>query len=228
MEGQVSRKIQKIGAVRLASYLAFQVLTFLEVSVVTGSEDGPFVESCTKRKNPVLRPIPAWRANFCKAESVGGELYYCADASVISDIPTKAHWPFKAHLWVNAGRLDNINQGRTVLGFIVLQPRPYGSFQFAAWMSRRVLENDRFGFSLSSINFSIIYRFNPVRVEVNFGVPFVASKSDGSRKGVQVLGMGLEFIKTFKGIPVALIVMRNTIVVYIYLFFFSFFCNSCH
>jgi len=39
----------------------------------------------------------------------------------------------------------------------------------------------------------IIYRFDPIRVEVNFGVPLVASRSDGSARGVQV-GMGLEFL----------------------------------
>ena len=44
-----------------------------------------------------------------------------------------------------------------------------------------------------SVGLGLIYRFNPVRVEVNFGVPLVASKSDASRKGVQV-GMGLEFL----------------------------------
>jgi len=44
-----------------------------------------------------------------------------------------------------------------------------------------------------SVGLGLIYRFDPVRVEINFGVPLVASKSDGSRKGVQV-GMGLEFL----------------------------------
>jgi outer membrane protein insertion porin family len=59
-------------------------------------------------------------------------MYYSAGASVISDIPAKAHWPVKAHLWVNAGRLDSFNQGRTALGFVLLQQRAYESFQFAA------------------------------------------------------------------------------------------------
>lgn len=44
-----------------------------------------------------------------------------------------------------------------------------------------------------SAGVGLIYRFDPVRVEVNFGVPLVASRSDGSRKGIQV-GMGLEFL----------------------------------
>jgi outer membrane protein insertion porin family len=44
-----------------------------------------------------------------------------------------------------------------------------------------------------SVGVGLIYRFDPVRVEVNFGVPLVASKSDGVRKGFQV-GIGVEFL----------------------------------
>jgi len=44
-----------------------------------------------------------------------------------------------------------------------------------------------------SAGVGLIYRFDPIRVEVNFGVPLVASRSDGQRRGVQV-GMGLEFL----------------------------------
>ena len=77
-------------------------------------------------------PVNGLTFLFSKVDSVGGELYYSAGASVISDIPTKAHWPLKAHLWVNAGRLDSVNQGRTALDFVLLQPRPYESFLFAA------------------------------------------------------------------------------------------------
>jgi outer membrane protein insertion porin family len=44
-----------------------------------------------------------------------------------------------------------------------------------------------------SAGVGLIYRFDPVRVEVNFGVPLVASKSDGVRKGFQV-GIGMEFL----------------------------------
>ena len=39
----------------------------------------------------------------------------------------------------------------------------------------------------------LIYRFDPVRVEINFGVPLVAYKSDGCQRGFQV-GIGLEFL----------------------------------
>ncbi len=44
-----------------------------------------------------------------------------------------------------------------------------------------------------SAGVGLIYRFDPVRVEVNFGLPLVANKSDGLRRGIQV-GIGLEFL----------------------------------
>ncbi len=44
-----------------------------------------------------------------------------------------------------------------------------------------------------SAGVGLIYKFDPVRVEVNVGVPLVASRSDGTRRGVQV-GIGLEFL----------------------------------
>ena len=34
---------------------------------------------------------------------------------------------------------------------------------------------------------------DPVRVEVNLGLPLVAAKGDGTRKGLQV-GIGLDFL----------------------------------
>lgn len=39
-------------------------------------------------------------------DSLGGNLYWSAGASLISDIPRKPHWPVKTHLFLNAGRLD--------------------------------------------------------------------------------------------------------------------------
>ena len=44
-----------------------------------------------------------------------------------------------------------------------------------------------------SAGVGLVYRLDPVRVELNFGVPLASSKSDGARRGLQV-GMGLEFL----------------------------------
>ena len=34
-----------------------------------------------------------------------------------------------------------------------------------------------------SVGLGLIYKFDPIRLEVNFGVPLVASKSDSMRRG---------------------------------------------
>ena len=44
-----------------------------------------------------------------------------------------------------------------------------------------------------SLGVGLIHRFDPIRVELNCGVPLVASASDRTRRGLQV-GMGLEFL----------------------------------
>ncbi|EAU81471.1 mitochondrial protein [Coprinopsis cinerea okayama7 len=104
-------------------------------------------------------------------DSIGGDIYYSVGASLIGDIPNKAHWPLKGHLWVNAGRLEQVDRARPLTDNV----------------------KDMLARPSISAGLGLIYRFDPVRVEVNLGVPLVASKSDGTRKGIQV-GVGLEFL----------------------------------
>ncbi|KAF7972449.1 hypothetical protein HWV62_17926 [Athelia sp. TMB] len=101
------------------------------------------------------------------ADSLGGEVHWSAGVSLISDIPRKPHWPVKTHLFVNAGKLDTPSASKPL---------------------KDCLANPSV-----SAGVGLIYRFDPVRVEVNFGVPLVASKSDGYRRGFQV-GIGLDFL----------------------------------
>ncbi|KAF7334237.1 SAM50-like protein SPAC17C9.06 [Mycena sanguinolenta] len=113
------------------------------------------------------------RDNFyvAAADSLGGEMYWSAGLSVISNVPRKPEWPIKTHAWVNAGRLDNVDKSRSLQDNV------------AACLSKPSV----------SAGVGLIYNFDPVRVEVNFGLPLIASKSDGSRRGFQV-GIGLEFL----------------------------------
>jgi outer membrane protein insertion porin family len=39
----------------------------------------------------------------------------------------------------------------------------------------------------------LVYKFDWIRVEANVGVPLVAARSDGARKGFQ-LGVGVDFL----------------------------------
>ncbi|KAH7921552.1 hypothetical protein BV22DRAFT_1038526, partial [Leucogyrophana mollusca] len=119
--------------------------------------------------------VRSFRANSMgprdASDSLGGELYWSTGLSLISDIPRKSHWPIKSHIFVNAGRLDSMNKAKdTTENFVDCLSRPS-----------------------VSVGLGLIYRFDPVRVEVNFGVPLIASKSDGARRGFQV-GIGLDFL----------------------------------
>ncbi|KAG6886266.1 hypothetical protein C0993_006676 [Termitomyces sp. T159_Od127] len=119
--------------------------------------------------------IRAFRANSMGprdgSDSLGGDCHWSVGASIISNLPIKPHWPLKTHMWLNAGRLDAIDHNKPL------------SDNLRATLTRPSV----------SVGVGMIYRFDPVRVEVNFGVPLIASKSDGSRRGLQV-GMGLEFL----------------------------------
>ncbi|KAF8870966.1 mitochondrial protein [Gymnopilus junonius] len=105
------------------------------------------------------------------SDYIGGALHYSVGASIISDVPSKAHWPVKIQGWANAGRLDEINRD------LPLKENVLNS------LSRPSI----------SAGVGLIYRFDPIRIEVNFGVPLAASASDGTRRGLQV-GMGLDFL----------------------------------
>ncbi|THV05391.1 hypothetical protein K435DRAFT_745075 [Dendrothele bispora CBS 962.96] len=104
-------------------------------------------------------------------DSLGGDLYWATGIRLISNIPSKPDWPIKTHAFLNAGRLDPIDH------------------------SRSLVDNIKNTITKPSISAGVglIYKFDPVRVELNFGVPLVTSQSDGTRKGVQV-GLGLEFL----------------------------------
>jgi len=60
---------------------------------------------------------------FYPADSIGGELYYSAGLSVMSDLYSPKSGqplPVKAHCWLNAGRLDGIDRGMSFRA-----PRPF-------------------------------------------------------------------------------------------------------
>ncbi|KAB5592902.1 Small nuclear ribonucleoprotein hPrp3 [Ceratobasidium theobromae] len=104
-------------------------------------------------------------------DSVGGEMYWATGASIIGPIPRRPHWPLKTHMFINVGRLDSYNTEYPLVGQIV-----------------RSLTTPSI-----SAGVGLVYMLNPVRVELNFGVPIAASVSDGVRKGIQV-GIGMDFL----------------------------------
>ncbi|KAH9477732.1 SAM50-like protein SPAC17C9.06 [Psilocybe cubensis] len=116
------------------------------------------------------------------ADSTGGEIFYSLGASLISDIPTKPNWPVKAHLWLNAGRLDNLNRDGST-----------NSNAGTEGERAPVIPPTFLSTPSISMGLGLIYRFDPVRVEVNFGLPLALSKGEAARRGLGV-GVGLEFL----------------------------------
>jgi len=109
-------------------------------------------------------------------DSVGGDLFWAAGASLITHLPRKPHWPVKAHAFLNAGQLEPLHRHEDGVGSSLRS-------SISAALSRPSV----------STGVGLIYHFDPVRVELNFGVPLTARASDGTRKGVQI-GIGLEFL----------------------------------
>ncbi|KAH9017087.1 surface antigen-domain-containing protein [Lactarius deliciosus] len=110
-------------------------------------------------------------------DSLGGDVFWTAGASVVTHLPYKPLWPVKAHAFLNAGQLESVSSSRAGSGSSALRS------SVAAALSKPSV----------SAGVGLIYLFDPVRVELNFGVPLAARASDGMRKGVQV-GIGLEFL----------------------------------
>ena len=106
-------------------------------------------------------------------------MFWAAGASLITHLPLKPHWPIKAHAFINAGQLESFRwRADTAAGT--------GSTLRSSVVAALTQPSVAAGVGL-------IYLFDPVRVELNFGVPLAARASDGTRKGVQV-GIGLEFL----------------------------------
>ena len=109
-------------------------------------------------------------------DSLGGDLFWAAGVSLISHLPHKPHWPVKLHTFLNAGQLE-----------------PFQRHEGGVGSSLRSSITAALSQPSVSAGVGVIYHFDPVRVELNFGVPLAARASDGTRKGVQV-GIGLEFL----------------------------------
>jgi outer membrane protein insertion porin family len=118
---------------------------------------------------------------------MGGDMYWSTGVSVISNIPYKPHWPAKIHGFVNAGSLaEGAYQLLDAFQMCSLSASETG------WNLQKSIKNALLSPSLS-VGLGLIYQFDPIRVEVNFGMPVMMFHGDGGRRGIQV-GIGLDFL----------------------------------
>lgn len=104
-------------------------------------------------------------------DSLGGNAFWAAGASLFAPIPARPDWPLKLHAFANMGQLMQVH------------PRvPIGLQTF-----HELLQPS------ASMGAGLLFQQGPVRLELNFGIPLLIRAGDGSRKGLQ-FGIGLEFL----------------------------------
>ncbi|KAK4686090.1 hypothetical protein P7C73_g4041, partial [Tremellales sp. Uapishka_1] len=104
-------------------------------------------------------------------DSLGGDLAWAMGLSVFAPIPKKADWPLKLHSFLNFGK---------VVGYD--QDREFGSNIARMFRSPNL-----------SVGLGLMYRFDPLRVELNFSMPLIGRKGERLARGLGV-GIGIEFL----------------------------------
>ncbi|KAG8216540.1 surface antigen-domain-containing protein [Butyriboletus roseoflavus] len=138
---------------------------------------------------------PAGMGGHEGSTSAGGDLYYSLGLSILGDIPRRPQWPTKFHAWINAGRLQGI--GGCAHSFSRFSIHDACSTLYSPIPSLSACRFQSIHTALTqpsiSVGLGLVYRFDPIRVEVNLGVPLIAAKGEVLKRGPQV-GIGLEFL----------------------------------
>ncbi|WOO83756.1 SAM50-like protein SPAC17C906 [Vanrija pseudolonga] len=106
-----------------------------------------------------------------RVDSLGGDLSYALGVSLIGPVPSKEHWPLKLHTFLNLGKVVRYDSHRSFADNIA-----------------RMYSNPSL-----SVGVGLIYRFDPLRIELNFAMPLIARKGERLSRGLGV-GVGIEFL----------------------------------
>ncbi|KAI8602861.1 surface antigen-domain-containing protein [Dissophora ornata] len=105
-------------------------------------------------------------------DSLGGDAYMSAGVSLLTPFPGLAkHDSFKAHFFANAGTLVSVEPGQSAMKTV----------------------DDLTKAPSVSVGAGIVYRHPQVRIELNFALPLMATKTDALARGWQ-LGLGISFL----------------------------------
>ncbi|ORX38854.1 surface antigen-domain-containing protein [Kockovaella imperatae] len=105
-------------------------------------------------------------------DSLGGELSWGGGLSVFAPIwPGKGYWPVRGHGSLNVGKVVGYDRDRT-----------FGDNMMRMYRNPNV-----------SVGLGLMYRLDPIRVEVNFSMPLIGRKGERTARGFGV-GVGIEFL----------------------------------
>lgn len=123
-------------------------------------------------------------------DSLGGDLAYALGLSVFAPFPVKPEWPLKLHGFLNLGK---------VVGYQCREWEEHFDKRCSLLMTCYVERSfgDNINNLYNSPNLSagvgLLYRLDPVRVELNLALPLIGRKGEGWARGIGV-GLGLEFL----------------------------------
>ncbi|UOH82126.1 hypothetical protein LQV05_004817 [Cryptococcus neoformans] len=104
-------------------------------------------------------------------DSLGGDMSWALGLSVFAPIPKKEHWPLKLHGFLNGGKVVAYDTSR---GFAENIAKMYSTPDV-------------------SVGLGLVYRLEPLRVELNFAMPLIGRKGERMARGFGV-GVGIEFL----------------------------------
>ncbi|KAK6903821.1 hypothetical protein I203_107329 [Kwoniella mangroviensis CBS 8507] len=104
-------------------------------------------------------------------DSLGGDLSWALGLSVFAPIPKKEHWPLKLHGFINGGKVVAYDRARSFADNVT---KLYRSPNL-------------------SVGVGLMYRLEPIRIELNFSMPLIGRKGERTSRGLGV-GVGIEFL----------------------------------
>lgn len=109
--------------------------------------------------------------------------------SVFAPIPKKEHWPLKLHAFLNGGKVVAYDTCMSSLVPFFL------SVLLIRIAARGFAENIAKMYSTPnlSVGLGLVYRLEPLRVELNFAMPLIGRKGERMARGFGV-GVGIEFL----------------------------------
>jgi outer membrane protein insertion porin family len=122
---------------------------------------------------------------------LGGDLAFATGLSVYAPFPAKPEWPVKLHGFINTGRVTAWDCRE-----YFRRPCYSSEIEVLSHVAERTFGNNvnkLFSSPNLSAGFGLLYRLDPIRIEVNLALPLVGRKGEGWARGLGV-GIGLEFL----------------------------------
>lgn len=109
--------------------------------------------------------------------------------SVFAPIPKKEHWPLKFHGFLNGGKVVVYDTCTSTLVLFLICGLliPITARGFAENVAKMYSAPNL------SVGLGLVYRLEPLRVELNFAMPLVGRKGERMARGFGV-GVGIEFL----------------------------------